>query len=313
MSRDDSDRTTPKQADPESMVARLGKSAAGLSKSIFQATPSANDLISAGTSGKAGASSSTFASPSSGSRLDALAESSGAARSSSSAGVGSFRSGHVAAHTAAQEAAFSDFLDGTEIQGLGNTTLETKWQEAAPSSEKPADHDPLPAQASSSVAEQQRRDGLAVVELLSQADEEIPFHEQEQMGMSDEELRIMRRALFEDESSLQVSAVDWNNILNFVPDFLRGPDGARGDAGPAETSYMNLGVTDTTEAGQRWLEEWNRVLTGYNDEVWGDLGDLVKEARNDVQQAKKRQDKQQPDFTAIRRLQTVLTRVRARL
>lgn len=318
MARDESGQ----EADGDSVMARIGKSAAGLSRSVFQGTPTANELASAGTPGKVEASSSSSSSFS-GIRPDTVAESSSTARASSSteADAPGFRSGQADAHAAAQEAAFSDFLDNTDVFVPAENGFETAWQAASSTASKPTDHGPLRGEAVSSVAEQQERDGLAVVDLLSRTDEEMPRYEEEQTSLSETELRNLRQALFEDGSPAQLSASDWNNILNFVPDFLRGQDDEHGGrTEPAGASYMNLGVTNTAEAGQLWLEEWNRVLTGYADEVWGDLADLVREARTNVEQAReKSQDedgqkpKPKPDVMALRRLQSVLTRVRARL
>lgn len=308
--RDETGQEAPRQANGDSVMARLGNSAAGLSRSVFQGTPLANELASAGTSGKVEASSST----SSGGRPETVAESSSTARTSSSTGAGAFRSGQADAHAAAQDAAFSDFLDKTEAYVPAENGFETAWQAVGPTAPKPSDHGPLRGAMAYSVAEQQKRDGLAVVDLLSQTDEEMSQDEEVQTSLSETELRNLRRALFEDGSPAQMSAADWNNVLNFVPDFLRVQGGSGGGTRPAEDSYMSLGVTNTAEAGQLWLEEWNRVLTGYTDEVWGDLADLAREARADIQQVRESPDAQKkPDLTALRRLQSVLTRVRARL
>lgn len=304
MATDETGQETPRQADGDSFMARIGKSAAGLSRSVFHGTLLPNELASAGAPGKAEASSAAASNV----KPETLAESSSTARASSSTGAEAFRSGQAEVHAAAQEAAFSDFLDETEVYVPTENIFETAWQAAGSTASKSTDHEPVPVPVrgeavSSSVAEQQRRDGSAVVDLLSRGDEEMPqYEEEEQTRLSETELRNLRRALFEDGSPAQKSASDWNSILNFVPDFLRGED----------DGYMNLGVTSTAEAGQLWLEEWNRVLTGYTDEVWGDLGDLVREARADVEKARESPEAQ-PDVTALRRLQTVLTRVRARL
>lgn len=308
--RDESGQPAPRPTDGNSVMARLGKSAAGLSKSVFQSTPSANELADVGGSaGKAEASSSSSVHP------ETVAESSLTARASNSAGLGVFRSGQAGAHAAAEEAAFSEFLDSTEVF---NPTTEawsaTSWK--APGSTAtataPSEHALMQGAVGSSVARQQERDGVEVVHLLSHTDEDMPSYEEE-VSLSETELNNLRRALFDDGAPAQMSASDWNNMLNLVPDFVRGPEGSENGARRAQDSYMALGVTDTAEAGQLWLEEWHRVLTSYTDEVWGDLAELVREARADVQQVKETRDGQMPDLTALRRLQTVITRVRARL
>lgn len=162
-----------------------------------------------------------------------------------------------------------------------------------------------------SVAEQQAQDGVEVVRLLSQVTEEAPDLDQGPT-ISEEEMKNLRLALFEEGGQGQISATDWNNILNFVPDFLQGGSDVSG-IGATENSHMNLGVAEPAEAGQIWLEQWNRVLTGYTDEVWGDLGSLVEEARTEVTRMKDTTDEQAAGAPAVRQLRTILTRVRARL
>lgn len=298
----DPDQEATGQTDDESIVSRLGRSVAGLSKSVLQGAPSVTDLASVSASGKTRASSLNRS-------ADAQAESSSTAAASSSFRTAPFRSGQADVHAAAEEAAFSEFLDNTDVfvptEPAAPFGLEEAWKA---SSNTTVSTDAV----GSSVADQQQRDGVEVVWLLSQMDEEVPDYEA-QSNSSEAEIRSLRRALFEDGSPDQVSASDWNNMLNFVPDFLRGQGGAHGGDGASEATFMNLGLTDTNEAGQQWLGEWNRVLTSYNDEVWGDLGDLVQQAREEVRKISTIQDGETVDATALRRLQTVLTRVRARL
>lgn len=298
----DTDQDATTQVDQDSVISRLGQSAAGLSRSVFQGTPAANDLANVATSGKPGAASSS-------NKPVAWAESSSAAAGLSSANSGSFRSTQADAHVAAEEAAFSDFLDNTSV--LVHTEpvgFEKSWQAATSSVPKSTGYGPPRDLTLSSVGEQEERDGMDVVHLLSQADEQLPEND-EDIKISEPELRSLRQALFEDGTA-QISASDWNNILNFVPDFLRGEDGR---VDPVESSHMQLGVVDNAEAGELWLQEWNRVLTSYADEVWGDLGDLVREARAEVEQVKTGQEGQRTDPRALRQLRSILTHVRARL
>lgn len=307
--REESDQDARRQADDDSssVMARLGRSAAGLSRSVFQNTPSAtNDLANMASSGKVEASSA-------GNKPETLAETLSAAPASSSAGGGVFRSGQAEAHVAAEETAFSDFLDNQSVFVPGEPVgFEKAWRSADRTIPARPDDGSSRTADMSSVAEQQERDGVEVVRLLAQTEEEMPEYEG-QMKLSEQELQNLRQALFEDGSPAQVSASDWNNILNFIPDFLRGREGNPDWTGIAESRFMNLGVSETAEAGQLWLEDWNRVLTSYHDEVWGDLSDLVKEAQQEVQQMRDDRKAQAVDVMALGRLQTILTRVRARL
>lgn len=302
VAQDEDDREDEKHTDSDSFASRLGNSATGLARSVFQGAPSVHDLANVSASGKTA--------PSSTSRtLEARTESSStAAGASHSTGTASFRSDQTEAHVAALEVAFSDFLDNTQVlEPTEPVGLERAWNTASASSTNPANHRAARDAIGISLSEQQDSDGAEVVRLLSQTDEEGP-EDENQLTLSEEGLRNLRRALFEDGSPDQVSASDWNNMLNFIPDFLRDQDGRATDS-----SLMSMGLTDPAEAGQQWLGEWNRVLTSYNDEVWGDLGDLVQQARTEVQTIRDSQKRQMPEPTALRQLRSVLTRVRARL
>lgn len=289
----------------DSIMSRIGKSATGLSRSILQGTPTASDLSQVAASGKPGASSS--------SESVALGESSSAALPPSTFGGSVFRQGQMDAHTAAEEAAFSDFLDATPAfipaEPVG---LERAWQEAVSGSPGRNIYGRSTAAVVSSVAEQQEQDGIEVVHLLSQTNEEMPKYEGDTM-VSETELNNLRQALFEGGLPAELSAIDWNNALNFVPDFLRGNGAGGEERGFSENSYLNLGVTDPAEAGSLWLEQWSRVLTSYTDEVWGDLGDLVKKAQTEVEQLKDGNKAEPTGAPAVLQLRSILTRVRARL
>lgn len=300
------DQETTRQADNNSVLSRLGQSMTALSRSVVHGTPAANDLASLVSSEKSGPSSSSR-------KVDPLLESTSTAAASGSSSTGVFRSEHTNAHVAAEQAAFSDFLDSTTVLAPAEPTgLEKAWEVATSASLTPTTFGAPSGVTESSVAEQQEMDGVEVVQLLSQTDGEMPAFEG-QMTLSEPELKSLGQALFEDGSPAQMSASDWNNMLNFIPDFLRGQGDSYGILDASESSYMNLGLTDTAEAGQLWLDEWNRVLTNYNDEVWGDLGDLVQQARIEVQKFKTGQEDRTPDPAALRQLRTVLIRVRARL
>lgn len=289
----------------DSVMSRIGKSAAGLSRSILQGTPSAGDLEIVAASGKPGAPSS--------SKHVALSEGSSAAPASSVFGTSAFRSGQADAHADAEESAFSDFLDSTPAfvpaEPVG---LEHTWQVAVGGSPSHRVYEDSKVTIFSSVAEQREQDGVEVVRLLSQTSEEMPGYEGD-MVVSETELKSLRQALFEDGSLTQLSATDWNNALNFIPDFLRDDGAGTEGMRATEDSYLNLGVTELAKAGTLWLEQWNRVLTNYTDEVWGDLGDLVKRAHTEVKQMKESNNAPTTDAPAVRQLRSILKRVRARL
>lgn len=303
----DQDSGSSRSPEAESIVSRVGRSATSLSRSVLHGKPTASDVAGiSSSSGKAG--------PSASSKSPALGEASFPSSTAGTSGnTGGFRSADADAHAAAGEAAFSDFLDGTPaFVATQPGGVDQAWQRSSGPAAGVTGTQGQPVLAGAySVPEQQAQDGVEVVRLLSQVTEEAPDSEPGPT-ISEEELRNLRQALFEDAGPAQISAADWNNILNFVPDFLLGGSDGSGP-GASENSHMNLGVTEPAEAGQIWLEQWNRVLTGYTDEVWGDLGSLVEEARTEVARIKDSKDEQAAGAPAVRQLRTILTRVRARL
>lgn len=303
----DQDPGSSRPPEGDSIMSRVGRSAASLSQSVLHGKSAASDVADLSSSGKAG--------PSSNNKRPALGETSffPVSTAGTSGNTGGFRSADADAHAAAGEAAFSDFLDGTPtFIATEPAGLTQAWQRASGgASGVPGPQVTTRREDAYSVAEQQAQDGVEVVRLLSQVTEEAPTLEQGPT-ISEEEMRNLRQALFEEGGPGQISATDWNNILNFVPDFLLGEDDGSGLEAP-ENSHMNLGVTEPAEAGQIWLEQWNRVLTGYTDEVWGDLGSLVEEARTEVARMRDTKDEQAAGAPAVRQLRLILTRVRARL
>lgn len=300
---------SPRQADGDTFVSRLANSAAGLSRSVFWSpSTSAGDFAElSASSGKTGPSPS-----SAGAGHSAAATSSSTARSLTP--DSKFRPGHTDAHIAAEEAAFAAFLDGTSVAAPAEPTVSSgPWE--TPSEGGSQVTGSIGHELSSGVAtstakqQQQQQDGAEVVHLLSQLGEDVPELET-QVQLDNKDLDNLRRALFETGASTQISASEWNNMLNFIPDFLRDDTAS---AGASAASSMNLGVTHPAEASQLWLEDWNRVLTGYTDEVWGDLGDLAQAARNEVQQMRREAPSQKAEPNAVRQLQSVLRRIRARL
>lgn len=303
----DQDQGASRPPEAESVLSRVGRSAASLSQSVLHGKPTASDVANLSSSEKAG--------PSLSNNSSALGEaSSTAARAGTSGSTGGFRSAQADAHAAAEEAAFSDFLDSTPaFVATDPAGLEQAWQRASGGASVIPGSQGAPRPGGAySVAEQQAQDGVEVVRLLSQVTAEDAPNFEEGPTISEDEMKNLRQALFEEGASGQISATDWNNILNFVPDFLLGESGGSGP-GASGNSHMNLGVTEPAEAGQIWLEQWNRVLTGYTDEVWGDLGSLVEEARTEVAQMRDSKDEPARGAPAVRQLRTILTRVRARL
>jgi len=155
----------------------------------------------------------------------------------------------------------------------------------------------------SSVAEQEQHDGEAVVSLLLDSNEHLPDSLEDDL-LSPEQRESLRKALFGQSSNSARENVDWNHVLNFIPDYLRGQE-------PNMDSYLDTGLADPAEAWDSWVGQWKEVLTRYQDEVWGDLESLVKEARQEVEQlAQAQKDELSPETPALRRLRAILGHLR---
>jgi hypothetical protein len=160
------------------------------------------------------------------------------------------------------------------------------------------------------VEEQQLRDGQDVVNLLANYNEEVLDFDGD-VTITESELPKLRAALFGGDAATHQSEAEWDNVLNFIPDFLRTPnDGSHGIT-PSHEVTIALGVSDPVDAGHIWLEQWHRVLTSYTDEVWVDLGALLHKYREEVKQLEEAKPGQPPPETkALQRLRQILAHLR---
>lgn len=151
-------------------------------------------------------------------------------------------------------------------------------------------------------------DGSEVVQFLNAGyDEQVDVDPG--VPLSAEEKATLRRALFgNDGQGRQKSPVDdhWEDVLNFTPDFLL--EGRAGDI----DMLNHLGTSEPQEAREIWVSHWQDVLSSYTDEVWGNLSDLVGEAREELQALSTSQGEEarSPGSGALRRLQQILSHVR---
>jgi hypothetical protein len=220
-----------------------------------------------------------------------------------------FRPEQAQSHAAAEEAAFSDFLDSTPVfQPGGSSEMEVPWQQSKPTSRTvPLDHFPATF---TSVAEQERHDGEAVIALLMDADEHLPDQLDDNI-LDPGERENLRKALFGQSDDSTTQRTDWDHVLNFIPSYCRERGEVPSDGSNTLETFMNLGTRDPSEAWQTWVGQWADVLTRYTDEVWGDLGSLVEEARQEVDQLQKPpQDGPLPETKALQRLRAILGHLR---
>ncbi|KAG5655067.1 hypothetical protein KAF25_000272 [Fusarium avenaceum] len=196
--------------------------------------------------------------------------------------------------------AFDDFVTDDSTLGIEDTN---RYQKPHPQT-----YDPPNIQ--NAVSEQEKLDGAAIVDLLNGPSEELdavllgaedPNAEFE--GLTTEAANKLREALFPTNSVS--SGPRLNDLLNFNPDFL-SQSGAEADF----ERQLHLGTTDTNEARSSWLQQWDNVLNGYANYVWGDLEPLIAEARREVEDYRAQGSEAAPDTKALDRLRQVLAHVR---
>ncbi|KAL7761299.1 hypothetical protein ACKLNR_007834 [Fusarium oxysporum f. sp. zingiberi] len=162
----------------------------------------------------------------------------------------------------------------------------------------------------SAVLEQEKMDGAAVVNLLDDSPGGLdgvllgahdPDAEDE--GLTPEAAAKLRETLFPADSVF--SGFRWDDLLNFNPEFLD-------QAGP-EADFerqLHFGTTSADEVRNSYLEQWDKVLNGYTEYVWGDLEPLIAEARREVEEVKTQGLDAVPQTKALDRLRQILGHVR---
>ncbi|KAK5651748.1 hypothetical protein OQA88_11710 [Cercophora sp. LCS_1] len=279
-------RGETQDGDNKGILSRIAKSAAELPSALLNTSDIPSELSRLATNEK-------------GETSRSREGTTGQVESSTTFGTGvpassTIRSRQAEDHITREEASFSAFLDGTEVQQSTHPDGRGLWEY------------PQPAQGPSlqpdsgfrSVAEQEARDGEDVLALLSEALEPEPYLPLDE-AVSERDMSALRRALFEDGVNEGNVAVAWDNVLNFVPEHLREVRNPNSKPGHDNTSW------------QSWVEQWSRVLTSYQDEVWGDLSDLLIEAREEVQRLEQvRPDEKPPQPVALLRLRAILGHLR---
>ncbi|KAK4239453.1 hypothetical protein C8A03DRAFT_14156 [Achaetomium macrosporum] len=222
----------------------------------------------------------------------------------------SLKMGQTQEHIAREEASFAAFLDSGNTPMLSEPDdLEGAWRSAVPGAPmsgvaravEPSIH---------SVAEQQAKDGADVVALLSSDGGLEQVFDNANEPTSQGDLVKLRKALFGQETDQRDSLIAWDNLLNFIPEYLQPQTAPRVTS--ADSLSMHLGTTDTNEAWHVWVSQWSRVLTSYQDEVWGDLGVLIDEARAEVRRIEEAKPGENlPEPKALLRLRAILGHLRS--
>lgn len=166
---------------------------------------------------------------------------------------------------------------------------------------------PLGRQSSSTaVAEAEAADGSAIADILSQPDDPstLPTMEEQPEAISAEDAAKLRAALFDGPSS---GGLPWDHLLNFTPEFA-SLQSISGDLQNERQSH--IGVADPERATDIWLRQWHDVLASYTDEVWGDLGTLVEQAKREVQKDMSGSSDGRAEPPALSRLKMILAHIR---
>ena len=198
-------------------------------------------------------------------------------------------------------------------------------------------HSPLP--------ESHRGDGAAVVSLLSDpefsTDDPSAYsdpYDHDVMGndgilarLTSQELDLLTRIKKELPEPPIHRVPAPTNPLNLLPNFEQLSGDTNGKFGSSATTtprteepylYLTPETTGTwsigensggksSEAEEAHLSQWLNVLNRYQDEVWGDILPLVREARKEIERAKNSNADELRDGPAVRRLAMVLAHLTA--
>ncbi|KAH8676374.1 hypothetical protein BX600DRAFT_202429 [Xylariales sp. PMI_506] len=286
----------------ESTATRLANSAVALAHSLISSPSSVDGLNQILPQGKAGPSAI-------GSRLSNAETSKIKPQHTLPRVVGdNFQSTHVQRHIENEESAFSAFLDGSPLPTLdGHSSLDEDFLGETNANRILQ----LPTQ-NTSRQDYSEADGMEVVRLLDYGYEEVARPEPD-IPISKDESLALKEALFGIAPAHVTNAwqtPDWSNILDFFPEYIANGTSGWGYGEIAQ----HLGVSDVDQAKQIWVDQWQDVLSNYTDVVWGDLGALVDEARDQIQKIQSgNSDDSEAGLSgmkAVRRLQQILAHIR---
>ncbi|KAB5580421.1 hypothetical protein GE09DRAFT_1082137 [Coniochaeta sp. 2T2.1] len=297
--------TDPDSSPDPSLLSRITTSTTTLASSLLSGPPS-NTILASATADKASSSSQQSAQISHAESSSANFQPAPVSSTSTSTSQQPFRTTQSHSHAAEEEAAFSSFLDDVPVFQPGRG--EETWHMSTP--------DPVAVNVDftpSSAREAEAHDGEAVISLLSSPTTHLPDTLVDD-PLTPEQQTSLRNALFggphptSSSNQNEEEVVDWNHILNFIPPYLRQDE-------PSLESYLDTGLEDPAEAWQSWVGQWEGVLNRYDDEVWGDLGGLVGEARREVEELKRTraaggEEGGRIETPALRRLRGILGHLR---
>lgn len=288
------DAIEKKQDKDGSTISRLTNSAMALGSSILSKPEAGGRIMS---SGKAGNASVSAVGPG-----PSLGEASAYRLQANMSSQGSLRPAHTQDLVAREEAAFSQFLEGMDISDPSAHSDIGSIVAGLPGNDSQTTSRVFQSAHTSGYTD---TDGLEVVNLLDSGYDEVAQPAPD-MPLTSQEQAFLRQALFEN-SSHGGDIADWADLLNFVPEYISNSSSGWGYG----ELLQHLGTSDIMEASKIWASQWGDVLSRYTDEVWGDLGPLVQEAR---EEARKIQDSGREvtpsESKAILRLGQLLAHIR---
>ncbi|OTB16072.1 hypothetical protein K445DRAFT_317702 [Daldinia sp. EC12] len=276
-------------SDATSFISRLSASASKLASDVVLQNPSGTSLADALPTDKAESSRSR---PGAGMNEMSTGSSSFAQRSIPD----SFKAAQSQEQGAKAESTFREFLNNsTSLSGKHeSSSVKTGGVEQIYKSSL--------GKIQRSVPSIDPADGMDVVELLDSGYGEI---EETDLALTDTEQATLHHHLFgDDESGGRPLGKRWDDALNFFPGLGSNSSGIQ--------EYANLlGTSDMEEARSIWVSQWQGVLSSYTDEVWGELGPLVNQARKELTGLSEPYEEAPPSkLKAVRRLQQLLRHIR---
>jgi len=156
----------------------------------------------------------------------------------------------------------------------------------------------LDAPSSRATTGQEKLDGDEVIAILEAQGLDWGMSEGVDDILSPSDAQRLHATLFSGTAEYETS---WDHLLNFWPNqgrhFSDEHDGWRGHSDG-----------DCFGSREAWLKEWKDVLVHYTDQVWGDLGPMTIQARDELDM--QAEIKSPPQLEALGRLRMILLHLR---
>ncbi|KAI0379704.1 hypothetical protein F5Y04DRAFT_258973 [Hypomontagnella monticulosa] len=208
---------------------------------------------------------------------------------------GAFKTTQTREQNIPGESDFSLFLDGADMPKIAETSnIQThEYEQTYHPISGPTPQTPGAA----------ATDGLDVVNLLESGYDEV---EDTDIFLTWAGRETLRHRLFSDDDIWKDASErrQWEHALNFFPDPESNGNGIQ--------IYADLlGMQNLEEAKSIWINQWQRVLSSYTEDVWGELEPLVKVARDELADLSRPDGEASPShLKALHRLRQILNHIR---